>query len=100
MPDPVELSQCTGFQWDEGNAGKNWDLHRVSDSESEQVFFNQPRIMRRDLQHSQNEPRYYLLGRTNAGRTLFVSFAVRGDLIRVISAREMNRKEGRRYERA
>ena len=100
MPDPVELSQCTGFQWDEGNAGKNWEAHGVSDSESEQVFFNQPRIMRRDREHSQNEPRFYLLGRTDAGRGLFVSFTVRGDQIRVISARYMNRKERRKYEHA
>ena len=100
MSDPVDLSQCTGFQWDEGNAGKNWDLHQVSDSESEQVFFNQPRMMKRDLRHSQREPRFYLLGRTDAGRALFVSFTVRGDQIRVISARDMNRKERRKYERA
>lgn len=99
MADPVDLSQCSGFQWDEGNAGKNWDLHQVSDSESEQVFFNQPRTMRKDAKHSQKEPRFYILGRTDAGRALFVSFTVRGDQIRVISARDMTRKELRKYER-
>ncbi|MBI5627921.1 MAG: BrnT family toxin, partial [Candidatus Rokubacteria bacterium] len=39
---PDDLSECTGFQWDTGNADKNWELHRVSQAECEQVFFNRP----------------------------------------------------------
>jgi uncharacterized protein len=100
MPDPVDPSRCTGFQWDDGNAGKNWYAHQVSDAESEEVFFNHPRVMGKDKEHSQDEPRCFLLGITNAGRRLFVSFTVRGDLIRVISARDMTRKERTAYGRA
>ncbi len=97
MVDRVNLASCTGFQWDDGNAGKNFVEHDVADSEAEQAFFSQPRIMRRDSEHSQNEPRYYLLGATDSGRKLFVSFTIRGDLIRMISARDMTRKELKIY---
>jgi uncharacterized DUF497 family protein len=92
------LQACTGFQWDEGNATKNWDKHDVSQPECEQLFFNQPLIVRRDSRHSELEARYYALGRTDADRLLFVCFAVRGDLIRIISARDMSPSEARRYE--
>jgi hypothetical protein len=37
------------------------------------------------------------LGQTNAGRWLFVSFTIRQDLIRPISAREMNARERKTY---
>ena len=96
------LRECTGFQWDEDNSGKNWIRHGVTDSESEQVFFNRPLIVAPDVKHSQQEVRYYALGRTDAHRLLFVAFTVRDEvttsLIRVISARDMTRKERRKYE--
>jgi len=92
------LASCTGFQWDDGNATKNWDSHDVSQAECEQVFFNQPLVVRRDRRHSALETRYYALGRTDADRLLFVCFAVRRDLIRVISARDMTPNETARYE--
>jgi len=61
------------------------------------VFFNVPLLVKRDSRHAQVEPRYYALGRTDADRLLFASFAVRGDLMRVISARDMTPKEASRY---
>jgi uncharacterized protein len=91
-------TDCTGFDWDAGNSDKNWTAHRVSDSECEEVFFNRPFVVRRDLQHSQEELRFYALGRTDQSRTLFVVFTVRGRLIRVISARDLTRKERRIYQ--
>jgi len=90
--------ECTGFQWDEHNANKIWDKHGVTPFESEQVFFNSPVVATVDTEHSQKENRYYVLGRTDAGRRLFVVFTVRNDLIRVISARDMSRKERKAYE--
>ncbi len=93
------LKECTGFEWDEGNATKNWEKHDVSQSECEQVFFNKPLILHRDSAHSETESRYYILGRTDAGRLLFVVFTTKGKLIRVISARDMTKKEERRYLR-
>ncbi len=93
-----QLLKCKGFQWDEGNAEKNWIKHRVSDSESERVFFNRPLVVAEDEKHSEIERRYYALGHTDGGRSLFVVFTIRSDLIRVISARDMNRRERRLYD--
>ena len=65
----------------------------MTPAECEQVFFNQPLIAAEDVRHSDRERRYYVLGRTDAERPLFVVFTLRGTLIRVISARDMNRNE-------
>ena len=92
-----DLQSCVGFEWDEGNAGKNWERHRVSDSECEEIFFNDPLVAVEDPDHSQHEPRYFALGRTDSGRHLFAAFTIRGEFIRVISARDMTRNELRRY---
>lgn len=91
------LRSCIGFQWDDGNATKNWEKHDVSQVECEQVFFNHPLIVKRDKEHSMNETRYYVLGRTDTDRLLFVVCTVRRDLIRVISARDMTSNEIKRY---
>lgn len=93
-----QLASSTGFEWDDGNAEKSWARHRVSRSESEQVFFNQPFIVHEDPLHSDAEDRFYALGQTDSGRELFVVFTLRGELIRVISARDMTPKERRRYQ--
>lgn len=57
------------------------------------VFFNEPLVVRGDIRHSQREKRYYALGQTADRRYLFVAFTVRRRLIRVISVRDMNRRE-------
>ena len=90
---------CSGFEWDEGNADKNWNKHRVSRSECEQVFFNLPLVVREDPAHSHTEERFWALGQTDTGRRLFVVYTLRGELIRVISARDMTPRERRAYER-
>ena len=97
---PEGLLECTGFQWDPGNAEKNWELHRVLRGEAEQVFFNRPILVVADDKHSQSEPRLAALGRTNEGRMLMLVFTIRGTLIRVISARDQSRAERRIYEQA
>jgi uncharacterized DUF497 family protein len=91
------LESCSGFQWDEGNASKNWIRHRVTDFECEQVFFNRPLVVRDDEGHSGLEQRFFALGRTDADRGLFLAFTVRGALIRIISARDMTVREWRVY---
>lgn len=91
------ISNCKGFEWDEGNSNKNWHLHRVTDSECEDVFFNLPLIAAADVKHSNRERRFYALGRTENNRWLFIAFNIREDLIRIISAREMTRSEQRKY---
>ncbi len=95
---PDDLAQCTGFQWDAGNAEKNWELHQVSQGECEQVFFNRPLLVAPDVEHSGREPRYAALGQTNAARLLVVVFTIRATLVRIISARDMSRRERRMYE--
>lgn len=98
--DPSDvLDACTGFDWDDGNIEKNWELHGVAFWESEEVFFNRPLVVSDDRQHSTSERRYRALGQTDAGRFLFISFTVRNSTIRVISARNITRRETRAYER-
>ena len=97
---PEELSDVTGFQWDQGNARKNRELHQVSQAECEEVFFNRPLLVAPDETHSQGEPRYAGLGQTNGGRRLTIIFTKRSTLIRVISARDMSRRERTVYEQA
>jgi hypothetical protein len=92
-----QLARATGFQWDDGNATKNWAGHEVSQGECEQVFFATPLLVALDVRHSALESRCYALGQTVEGRRLFVVFTLRGTLIRVISARDMSRRERRVY---
>ena len=94
------LTDCTGFQWDEHNAAKIWEKHTVTPMESVQAFFNRPLIVADDAKHSQEERRYYALGRTDAGRLLFLAFTIRRSLIRIISARDMSRKERKVYQQS
>src|SRR5215510_2868889 len=95
-----DLSQCRGFQWDEGNAEKNWIQHQVSQGETEQVFFNHPLVVVEGEQRAEFTRRYYALVHTDVSRLLFIVFTIREDLIRVISARPMSRRERRVYEHA
>ncbi len=92
------LLKCTGFEWDEHNAEKNQQRHHVMPSECEEIFFNRPLVVADDVRHSEKENRFYALGHTDSGRMLFVVFTIRRNLIRVISARDMNRKERKVYK--
>ena len=97
----VDLNGVTGFDWDEGNARKN-DKHGVSMAEAEQIFFNAPLLLLEDESHSQSEIRLHALGQTDVGRGLHITFTLRqaGTLIRVISARDLHRKERVIYDQA
>jgi uncharacterized protein len=96
----IDLDRIVGFDWDEGNARKS-EKHGVSQSEGEQMFFDARLLVVADPDHSIDEPRYHALGATLDGRRLHVTFTLRGDAtrIRVISARDMHRKERQIYER-
>jgi uncharacterized DUF497 family protein len=97
----ADLSKITGFDWDEGNSRKN-ERHGVTQAEAEQVFFNVPLLILSDPRHSEVEPRFHALGTTHEGRRLHLTFTLRNEeqLIRVISARDMHRKERVIYEQA
>jgi len=96
----LDLSRIEGFDWDDGNSRKSSDKHSVSQEEAEQVFLSKNLLVSEDIGHSQSEPRFNALGQTLGGRRLHVTFTLRvnGTRLRVISAREMNRKERTRYE--
>lgn len=98
----IDWALVTGFDWDEGNARKSAKKHGVSQGEAEQVFFNEPLILLPDRKHSDREQRFHALGATEDGRLLHVTFTLRdgGTLIRVISARDMHRKERMFYGKA
>ena len=97
----IDWMKITGFDWDEGNTRKN-EKHGVSMAEAEQVFFNAPLLVLDDPRHSSAEPRFHALGKSDDTRLLHITFTARhkGEKIRVISARDMHRKERVIYEKA
>ena len=97
----IDLQAIVGFDWDAGNSSKN-AKHAVSMAEAEQVFFNAPLLVIEDRRHSLQELRLHALGKTDAERRLHITFTLRqsGTLIRVISARDMHRKEKVVYDKA
>ena len=92
----IALEKCTGFEWDAHNANKIWTKHQVNPAECEQIFVRLPLLVS-GAERSFDERRFYALGQTEAGRLLVVVFTLRRDLIRVISARDMSRKERKAY---
>lgn len=88
-----------GFEWDRANVLKNWIKHKVSTKECEEVFFNEPLVVVNDEKHSQIENRYLALGATNENRLLSLIFTLRSNKIRIISARDQNKKERSKLEK-
>ena len=81
------------FDWDKGNRDKNKTKHHVNDKEAEEVFFDRNKKTFKDRLHSGNEERFRVVGRTEKKRLLFVVFTKRNKKIRIISARDVNKKE-------
>ncbi|TMJ49833.1 MAG: BrnT family toxin [Alphaproteobacteria bacterium] len=98
----IDLDQIAGFDWDDGNSRKSADKHDVSQAEAESIFFNDPLIVIEDARHSETEQRFNALGKTAQNRLLHITFTLRhnGTMVRVISARDMHRKERKAYEQA
>jgi uncharacterized protein len=95
----IALERIVGFEWDDANSRKSSDKHGVNQAESEQVFLNEPLLLVEDLRHSGAEARFHALGQSDGRRLLHITFTIRqeGTRIRVISARDMHRKERARY---
>ena len=95
----LNLNNIIGFYWDGGNDRKN-DKHNVTMAEAEQLFFNDPLLLLEDAKHKQSESRIHALGKTDEERMLHITFTLRkkNTLIRVISARDMHKKERAYYE--
>ncbi|HZB88766.1 MAG TPA: BrnT family toxin [Terracidiphilus sp.] len=98
MGEKDPLAAWIGFDWDENHIAKNWDRHRVTPEEAEDIFFHDPFVLRSDQAHSAGEKRYFALGQTGKGRRLFAAFTVRRKRIRVVSVRDMSRRETEEYK--
>jgi uncharacterized DUF497 family protein len=92
LPQPLE------FEWDRGNRNKNFIKHKVTDEECEEIFFDVKKKVLKDVIHSDKEERYIMIGQTKIGRLLFIVFTFRKNKLRVISARDLNKKEKNLYE--
>ena len=92
LPKPI------AFEWDKGNLDKNLKTHKIDFRETEEVFLNRPLKTFSDKQHSMVEKRFQALGTTNQHRKLSIFFTIRNGRIRIISARDQNKRERRKYE--
>jgi hypothetical protein len=97
---PLSLDNLEGFEWDSGNTAKNALRHGVTTAEAEEIFFHAPLLLFPDPKHSQSELRFVAHGVTAAGRLLTAAFTVRAKRVRVISVRDMSRKERRANAKA
>lgn len=86
------------FDWDEGNKIKNKIKHNVSVKEAEQVFFDNKLVQFEDIKHSQIEQRIIIIGLTKRKRCLHITFTIRFGKVRIISARDADKKERQYYE--
>ncbi len=95
----VKLPSPVSFDWDSADIDKNWNKHKVSQKETEEIFGNKPLIILKDIKHSQIEERFMAFGITNGKRKLYIIFTIREDRIRIISARDQSKKERNFYEK-
>lgn len=94
----VERNQPREFEWDRGNLDKNYEKHGVTPNESEEIFLDERLLVAPDVRHGEREERFIAIGKTSSAKILFCVFTLRGQKIRVISARKANKKERSLYE--
>lgn len=94
----VKIGEVVGFEWDEANIA-HIARHGVRPKEAEEVFFDKNNVQDKDIEHSIAEERFLIIGKTKKGRLLYQTFTVRGNKIRVISSRDINKKEVQIYEK-
>ncbi len=92
------LANVTGFEWDEANIA-HIARHNVKPEEAEEIFFDENNVLDEDIEHSEAEKRFLIIGKTQKGRLLYQIFTKRGNKIRVISSRNINKKEVNLYEK-
>jgi uncharacterized protein len=88
--------QDESFEWDDDKAAQNWRDHAVTFEMARDVFRDAFAIDWFDEEHSEDEERYGIIGMVE-GRFLFVAYTMRGERIRIISARKAEPHERRRY---
>lgn len=99
MDSDFDSSKLEGFEWDKGNL-EHIKKHNIDYKECEETFLNKPLIVNVDETHSQTEERFRVYGQTNKSRFTFIIFTIRKDKIRVISARNQNKKEQKQFQKA
>ncbi|MEO0248104.1 MAG: BrnT family toxin [candidate division WOR-3 bacterium] len=88
-----------GFLWLPDIVEKIATKHRVTQDEVEEVFFNRPRFRFVESGYRPGENVYAALGQTDAGRYLIVLFIRKlGNVALIVTARDMDAKERKRYE--
>jgi uncharacterized DUF497 family protein len=95
----VEIPKPLLFEWDKANKTKILTRHKITVEECEEAFLSEDIFIQPDELHSGSEDRYILIGRTKQLRPLFMVFTIRNNSVRVISARNMHRKEINFYEK-
>jgi len=86
------------FEWDETKADLNIEKHNVSFQEAATVFGDFLSYTFDDPDHSDEELRLLTIGRATTDKLIIVSHTDRDDKIRIISARELTKKEQKFYE--
>lgn len=86
------------FSWDTEKAVSNLAKHGISFVEASTVFGDVLSIAVRDEQHSLDEERFFIIGRSQAGALIVICYAEHDDAIRIISARKPTAGESKTYE--
>ena len=86
------------FAWDQTKAAANVSKHAVSFDEAKTVFDDPLYVDFYNPDHSLNEHRYIIIGESERGRLLMVSYTEIGDTIRIITSRELTTAERKQYE--
>ncbi len=86
------------FEWNTNKAKKNIEKHGVSFDEASTVFSDPLSMTYDDPDHSYGENRYIIIGLSSNGKLLFISHVEKDGIIRIISARQLTRKERKQYE--
>ncbi len=86
------------FDWDDANEGHIWERHRVTRDEAEEAL-DDPGLITASAGGFRGERRFWALGRSAGGRVLLVVFVKRSAAVRVVTARDAEPDEKRRYRR-
>lgn len=89
-----------GFEWDDNKNESNKLKHKISFEEAITCFYDDYAIVIPDDEHSDDEERFVLLGRSDLERVLVVCHCYRNSYtsIRIISARKATKTENNQYE--
>jgi hypothetical protein len=93
----INFEKIDGFDWDSGNIEKNLVKHGISCQEAEEIFLDINAIHLEDNKHSVKEQRFARIGKSFSGKILIAFFTIRKNKIRIISVRNVNKKENNLY---